>query len=192
MIDVYRALVMASIAMLCHVALAQSTVPDVLQKQMDSAPFNAFRFIGNHLVCKTNDPNAANPCYRIGQVILGDDFDKATKPLGKPWKLVSQPDGSELAVFTIKATDLEQAYWVIGHREGKIASVQLTGDFPSQVASFSTIQLTDSQSKVRDILGPRYAVRSIEAIKGTMWDYAPFSITIEFVNEKVYSIRIGK
>jgi hypothetical protein len=192
MLDMFKTLVMATIAMLCHVALAQSTVPDVLQTQMESTPFNAFRFIGNHLVCKTNDPNAANPCYRIGEFVLGDDFEKVTKNFGKPWKLVSQPDGGELAVFTIKATDLEQAYWVIGHREGRIASVQLTGNFPSQVASFSSIQLADSQSKVRDILGPRYSVKNIESINGTMWDYAPFSITIEFVNEKVYSIRIGK
>jgi hypothetical protein len=191
MLGVFRTLVMASSAMLCHVALSQPVEPDVLRNQMDSTPFNAFRFIGNHLVCKTNDPNTENPCYRIGEFILGDDFGNATKHFGKPWKLISQPDGGELAVFTIKATELEQAYWVIGNREGKIASVQLTGDFPSQVASFSTIRLSDPQSKVRDILGPRYSAKSIEAIKGTMWDYAPFQISIEFVNDKVYSIRIG-
>jgi hypothetical protein len=192
MLGVFRTLVMASSAMLCHVALSQPVEPDVLRKQMDSTPFNAFRFIGNHLVCKTNDPNAANPCYRIGEFILGDDFDKATKPLGNPWRLIPQPDGVEIAVFTVKATELEQAYWAIGNRDGKVVSIQLTGNFSSQVASFSTIQLSDPQSKVRDILGPRYSVKSVEAIKGTMWDYAPFQISIEFVNDKVYSIRIGK
>jgi hypothetical protein len=192
MLGLFRTLAVASIAMLSHAALSQSVEPDVLRKQMDSTPFNAFRFIGNHLVCKTNELNAENSCYRIGDFILGDDFNSATKHFGKPWKLISQPDGHELAVFAIKATELEQAYWVIGKREGKIASIQLTGDFPSQVANFSTIQLSDPQSKVRDILGPRYIVRNVEDIKGTIWDFAPFQISIEFVDDKVYSIRVGK
>ena len=61
------------------------------------------------------------------------------------------------------------------------------GDYPDVDYAFSSIRLTDPQSKVVQILGPRYVERKVDAIGGVMWDYHPFDITIECVGGKVYS-----
>ena len=101
-----------------------------------------------------------------------------------------QSNGVTASVFTIVANEEYEAYWVIGHKEKKIVSIQLTGDYPNDELNFSTIKLNDPESKVRKLLGPRYHVRKVEGINGTIWDYAPFPITIEFKKGMVYSMRI--
>ena len=157
-----------------------------MQELYKTVPMNAFRFLGNQIICKTDRPDDNYSCFRIGGIKIGDKFEPKTKP----WKVIPQPNDITASVFSIVENDEHYAYWVIGHREGVIVSLQLTGDFPDDRLAFATIKLSDSESKVADILGPRYKVSKVEEINGTIWDYAPFPITMEFKNGLVYSMRI--
>ena len=148
-------------------------------------PMNTFRFLGNALVCKF-DNKSAYPCHRIGKMRVGDNF----KPKTLAYKTIEQNDGSTSSVYPIIKDEKYEAYWVITHKNEIIKAVQLTGNYPHDDLTFSTIALGDSADKVRKILGPRYVVRPVPSINGVMWDYYPFAITIELIDDLVYSIRV--
>lgn len=157
-----------------------------MKEDVESTPINTFRFLGNTLVCKSDSRDDKYACMRIGRIKIGDPHTPRVKPL----KELPQPNGVMSAVFPIFANEEHKAYWVIGHKDGKIVSIQLTGNYQREDLSFSTIMLDDPEEKVRWILGPRYIKNKVASINGDMWDYSPFPISVEVVNGKVYSIRV--
>lgn len=158
-----------------------------LKARSAAQPLGTFRFIGNALVCKskTGDEYA---CFSIGPHQLGTPY----RPADTPYREIPQAGGRTAAVFPIKVADGRQAYWVIGHKDGRISSVQLTGDLAVPEFAFSSITLGDPAAKVDELLGPRFRAFPVPEIGGVLRDYAPFEITIEFIDDKVYSIRIGR
>ena len=175
-------------------ARAQQFDPKELQRQAMEAPLNAYRFIGNALICKSDKADInPNTCNRIGEVTVGDNWNVVVEKLGKPSRMIPRRGGALAFVYFREAPDGSQSYWVVEKPEihNKVTAIQLTGYYKIPDVSFSSIQLTDSEEKVRQILGPRYVVRKGPEIKGEMWDYAPFKITIEFVDGKVYSMRVS-
>lgn len=152
---------------------------------------NTFRFIGNALACKMDKPDDFFACNRIGDFKVGDAWSTVSGRLGTPWRVVPRPNGAIAMIYVISATPAAKAYWVIENRQNKIASVQLTGNYPVQPHNFSTIQLGDFEQKVLNVLGPRYSKTEVSEIRGVMWNYAPFPITIEFVDGRVYSMRVA-
>lgn len=155
---------------------------------------NEFRFIGNTLICKSDKPDInLNTCNRIGEITVGDSWNVIVEKLGKPSRMIPLGAGTLAFVYFREAPDGSQSYWVVEKPEihNKVKAIQLTGYYKIPEVSFASIQLTDSEEKVRRILGPRYVVRKGPEIKGEMWDYAPFKITIEFLDGKVYSMRVS-
>lgn len=159
------------------------------QNAVEAVPMNTFRFVGGALICKSDTPDPAS-CLRIGGIKIGDSYQRI-RGVQNPFKEVALADGVTASAYVIGVHGNESAYWVIGHRDEKIVSIQLTGNFAHADYSFSTIRLADPEQKVREILGPRYAVRDVAEVGGVVWDYAPFPITIEMVKGKVYSIRLA-
>lgn len=151
-------------------------------------PPNTFRFVGNAIICKMSNGDNDYACHRIGKARVGDPY----KPNTKSWKDIPQTDGVVVSIFPIVANDKYNAYWAIGHKNKIIESVQITGNYTNEELSFSTIMLDDSSEKVEEILGPRYRESKVESINGVLRDYYPFPISIELVNNKVYSIRVAK
>jgi len=168
--------------------LSQEEIAEMKDKAYKQ-PLNTYLFLGNTIICKTDETSKDdnNACSKIGPVKVGDSF----SPKTEAWKVVAQPNGVTASVYPIVADDKHNAYWVIGHKDKKIISVQLTGNYPEPNLSFSTIQLTDSKDKVKSILGPRFTSNEIPEIGGEVWDFYPFPITIEFKGDSVYSIRIA-
>lgn len=166
-------------------SLSQNQIVSI-KNEVANTPINTFRFLGNALVCKSESADDHYACFRIGNLKIGEKY----QPRDKAWKDVPQKNGVTASVHPIISNEKHNAYWVIGHKNGKMTSIQLTGNFPHKDLTFSTIKLTDSKKRVRKILGPRFQETNVESIKGQMWDYAPFQISIEFVDERVYSIRI--
>ncbi|NVK88591.1 MAG: hypothetical protein HWE13_10705 [Gammaproteobacteria bacterium] len=159
-----------------------------MKQAFSSVPMNTFRFLGNQIMCKMSDPDDEYACWRIGKVKLNDLY----APTSEPWQEIPQANGVVASVFIIVANDEYEAYWVIGHKNGIIESIQLTGNYPDEQLNFAGIMLADNEDKVKNILGPRYSVSDVPEINGTVWDYAPFRISIEFKGDVVYSIRISK
>lgn len=90
----------------------------------------------------------------------------------------------------IAATADTHVYWVIGHRDDTIVSIQLTGNHSHPDLAFATIQLNDSEERVLALLGPRATITAVREVGGFLWDYRPFPISIEFVHGRVYSIKV--
>ena len=161
---------------------------EAMKKEYAKTPINTFRFLGNALVCKSDSADDDFACFRIGSLKIGDEY----KARNKAWKEIQQIEGVTASVHPIVTNDEFNAYWVIGHKEGKITSIQITGNYPHEQIAFATIKLTDPKEKVREILGPRFHERKVESINGVMWDYYPFPITVELVDNKVYSVRVAE
>lgn len=149
-------------------------------------PLEEYRFLGNHLVCRTKYPDDPNACYRIGTIKIG----AAYEPKVAPQKEVTLPNGVIASMFPIIKNDQHEAYWILGHKNGKVVSIQLTGNYPSADYALASIRLGDSEEKVARVLGPRHNVKEVKEIGGVLWDYYPFSISIELVGGKVYSMRV--
>jgi hypothetical protein len=150
-------------------------------------PVGEYRFLGNGLVCRTENPDDWNACYRIGAFKVGDAY----KPSLTLQEDIQLAGGVVASVFPIIKNDQYEAYWVLGHKEGRIVSVQLTGNYPRPELAFSSIMLGDPQEKVQRILGPRYTVNEVKEINGAHWSYRPFAISVEIVGGKVHSIRVA-
>lgn len=182
-----------TIAILMYITVSSASLAETKTQgdKFDPAttPINTFKFLGNALVCISDKPiNNEHACYRIGNLKIGDAYN----PREKPWKEIPQENGVVAAVFPIIANEKNETYWIFGHKNKKIVSIQLTGNYVDEKLSFSTIMLGDKKEKVRKVLGPNYTVKNVDSIKGVMWDYYPFAISIEFIKNKVYSIRIAE
>lgn len=188
-----RFLVFLTLVFISSVSFSEGLSQEEIAEMKDKAskqPINTYLFIGNTIVCKTDEKHKDDndACSRIGPVKVGDTFN----PKAEAWKVVPQPNGVTASVYPIVADDKYNAYWVIGHKDKKIVSVQLTGNYPDADLSFATIQLADSEDKVKSILGPRFISNEVPEIGGQIWDYYPFPITIEFKDGSVYSIRVAE
>lgn len=128
---------------------------------------------------------------RIGSIQIGQLERDVERLLGNPWKVIK--DGATtIKVFPIESDEPSKPYWVITFKAGTVEAVQLTGKNPKAAASFSSIALGDAKMKVLKILGEPFATKPVEDIKGVMWSYRPFPISLEIVDERVYSIRISR
>lgn len=187
-----RVTVFSMALLFCSATLAQQAPTIASPQLVDDMPMNTFRFGGNTIICKMQNPDDQDACLRIGDFKMGDDFAALASKMGKPYRIIPQSDERTAVVYVITATQESEAYWVLEHHDGKLVAIQLTGDAPVPDVSFSTIQLTDPEAKVKEVLGPRYAISEVPEIGGTLWDYDPFPFSIEFVDGKVYSIRISR
>lgn len=172
-------------------ALAQDVEAERLHRAMKDTPANTFRFVGDQLVCKQDTP-ARNylACLRIGAVRIGDSYRRFRERHPGPWKELA-PEAGVAASAHPAATD-GKTYWVIGRRGDRIVSVQLTGSRSSPDLAFATLQLGDTEEKAIALLGPRANISAVPEIGGLLWNYAPFPISIEFVDGKVFSIKISE
>jgi hypothetical protein len=105
---------------------------------------------------------------------------------------VALAQGVTASAFSIIESQDRHAYWVIGHKDSRVVSIQLTGNHGHPDFSFSSIMLNDPKEKVSEILGPRHTVRRVPEVNGDVWDYYPFQISVEIVEGRVYSIRVGR
>jgi hypothetical protein len=176
---------------LCSVSAGEKTN----QEKLKETPVNSFRYIGNHLVCKS-DSNSPEEmfakCLRFGKIRIGVSFRSIESNYGKAWKEIAQPDGIIASAYLICAKPDCKAYWVFGHKNDEVKWIQLTGNYSHPDYNFSSIKLKDSEETVLEILGPNHSIQDVREIGGYLWDYNPFPISIEFIKNKVYSIRIGK
>lgn len=172
-------------------ARAQAIEAEEMRRAMSETPVNSFRYVGDQLVCKQDSP-ASNylACLRVGSVRIGDSYRNfRERHPGQRKEL--PPEGGVTASVHPAASD-GRTYWVIGRRDDRIVSIQLTGSRSGPDLAFAALQLGDSEEKAMALLGPRANISAVPEIGGLLWNYAPFPISIEFVDGKVYSIKIAE
>ncbi len=158
---------------------------------------NEFRRSGGGLVCvtdtfKPDEPISYLQCLRIGSISIGQSEKDVERLLGSPWKVIKKDDETTIKVFPIESEEQSKPYWVITFKAGRAESIQVTGKNPKTASAFSSIRLGDKKTKVLEILGEPFATKPVEGIKGVLWSYRPFPISIEIVDERVYSIRVSR
>ena len=188
-----RAIGLLSAAVLAHSgAQAQDADAERLRKAMADTPVNTFRFVSGHLVCKQDTP-APNylACLRMGPFRIGDSYSSVRDRYARPLNVVALEDGVSASAFPIVTTPDTHAYWVIGHRDDRIVSIQLTGNYSHPDLAFAAIRLSDTEEKVLAMLGPRARITAAKDIGGLLWDFHPFPISIELVHGRVYSMKVA-
>ncbi|HXF67032.1 MAG TPA: hypothetical protein VNK67_10105 [Burkholderiales bacterium] len=189
-----RCAALAGILLLAISFRAPAQEPDAadLRKALADTPANTFRYFGGQLVCKQDKPAPDYlACLRIGELRVGEPYRPVRERNPRPWREVALEGGVTASAFLIESPPGTHAYWVIGHRDDTIVSVQLTGNYPHPDFHFATVRLDDSEEKVLSRLGPSSRIHEVKEIGGLLWDYSPLPFSIEFVRGRVYSIRVA-
>lgn len=158
---------------------------------------NEFRRAGATLACVTSEepegPSGMRGCLRMGPLQIGMSLFEVSRELGEPYRVVEQ-GGATLRVYVISVDvppNSPLPYWVVGFRDGRVSSIQMTGERGDDGLAFSSIRLGDPKARVVEILGEPYMTRDVDDVKAEFWGYSPFPISLEVKAGKVYSIRIS-
>lgn len=126
------------------------------------------------------------PCLYVGPFRTGTAWAPIGAQLGPPHR--SQKDGVE-DVFVYGLARTAPPYIVFRVREGRITTIQLTGDGFFDFG-FAGLLLGDREADILKALGPPSDKRQGPQIKGTLWDYAPFPVSLEVKDGKLYSVLV--
>ncbi len=159
------------------------------------APINEFRFDGSTLACNSSDKDKSYlACLRIGPVHIGQKLREVSKMFGRANRVVKEGDVF-MRVYVIRAdarAGQRIPYWVIGFRNLKVISIQITSPRGEKLFTFSSIEIGDAASKVTATLGPPSAKHMVEDVSATYWDYDPFTIGIEIMDGRVYTMFVSE
>ncbi len=159
------------------------------------APVNEFRFDGDTLVCNSSGKDKTYlPCLRIGPVYIGQRLREVSKMFGKANRVVKEGDVF-MRVYVIRAdaaAGQRIPYWVIGFRKLKVISIQITSPRGLKLFAFSSIEIGDPVSEVTATLGPPTAKHMVKDVSATYWDYDPFTVGIEIMDGRVYTMYVSE
>lgn len=154
---------------------------------------NKFRFHGGAIACITNE--IQNPkrgyleCLHISDIRMNMSIKEVEERYGKPYKEIDNGN-SQSRIYLLPTDGQQYPYLVITYVKGVVDAIQLTGHETTKAIDFASIKLGDNEEFVKEMLGPPSEIHDVKEIKGIMWSYDPFPISIEFIDRKVYSIRI--
>ena len=166
------------------------------QAQASSVQPGEFRRDSRGLGCRLSAFEVTyRSCLKIGPFTIGDSLTSVEQKVGKPAKVIPQPNGVEARLYPIETTRVAEglkllSYWVIGYQNAKITSIQLTGQSTKAGFTFSSIRLGDPVEKVLRLLGEPTSKLSVPDVHAISWDYAPFPFSFEIKNESVVSIQV--
>jgi len=155
---------------------------------------NEFLLLGNAIAFISDTiSDYVEDGLQIGQLNLKESFNSASIKLGnKIYKSLDGINGTKNHIFLLDTIGENINYLVISERNDSLLGIQLTGFFTELDYSFSSIKLGDYYNYVEQKLGMGSRQDEVKEINGYRWSYEPFPFSIEFVNDRVYSIRINK
>ena len=142
------------------------------------------------------------PCYRIGEIHVGQERSAVEALLGAPWQtLPGGSGGGETQAYLLFRDETADrgAYYVIEYEsfgeEEIVFSLQVTGNRPDPSPHFSCLHLGDPASAVQRQLGKATEVTPFSALGGSLsglvWSF-DLPISIEFIHDDVYSLRVWR
>lgn len=158
---------------------------------------NEFRRGKSGLVCTAQHPQAGSElpyrdCLRVGPIAVGLTEREVERLLGESWMVTGSDGRAVTRLYPVDSPEPLKPFWLITFESGQVVGIQLTGRNPAQVLAFSSIQLGDDDTKVRDVFGEPSATSRLVGMDGAGWSYQPLPIRLEMVDGKVYSIELGK
>ena len=184
-----KRILLVLILLTSSVAIAQK----VTYERPPENVINEFRFLGGALACITDEEGGNYlPCLHLGDISIGSSKNEVEQLYDNIYKSISKSDSVEIKVYILHSELEELPYLVITYENEKVKSIQLTGLQTSDDLDFSSIELGAPSDSVVKILGNPSSKQEVQEIQGTRWSYDPFTISIEFVKNKVYSIKIWR
>lgn len=154
---------------------------------------NEFLYQGNTLVyISESEPDYTISGLKIGWINLNDNFKTITETFGEPYETLKGEDEINNHIFLLDTINENLNYIVVSERNDTLWGIQLTGYLTNQNYNFSSIRLGDYSYFVEKKLGIGSEQVEVEDINGYKWIYDPFPFSIEFIENRVYSIRIYK
>lgn len=154
---------------------------------------NQFRYLNGSIACVTTsipDPEEGYlDCLHIGDVRMKMKAKGIEKIFGEPYQVIDN-ENTQSRIYLLPTDGDKYPYLVVTYKKNKVDAIQLTGVSTTIDIDFSSIRLGDNEAVVKEILGPPSDISEVEQINGIKWSYNPFPISIEFIDTKVYSIRI--
>jgi hypothetical protein len=156
--------------------------------------YNEFLMLGNAIAFISDTiSDYVKDGLKIGQLNINESFNSASNKLGNNiYKSLNGINGTKNHVFLLDTIGENINYMVLSERNDTILGIQLTGLYTERDYSFSSIRLGDYYNYVEQKLGMGSRQDEVKEINGYRWSYEPFPFSIEFVNDRVYSIRINK
>lgn len=160
----------------------------------NAAKNDHFLYTGSTIACLSNQVDVPESgylnCLHIGDIQMEMTLDEVETRLGKPYDVMKNEE-NENRIYVLPASDdLPVPYVVVTYVNDKVDAIQLTGVGTDSNLDFSSLQLGDNIEIVKKRLGSPSGTSEVQDINGIKWTYYPFPISIEFVKDKVYSIRI--
>lgn len=169
---------------------------DTLQftpRDVDSTSYDEFRCLGGAIACISKDvPDPESGycnCMHFGDIKIRMTREEIESVLGRADTIIYQGK-QPVSLYFLPTSENHLSYFAITFRNKIAKSLQLTGFSTTDNYAFSSIILGSPYKTVLEILGKPKGIYRVPDINGVEWDYYPFPISIEFINRKVYSIRI--
>jgi hypothetical protein len=159
----------------------------------DASSYDEFRYIGGAIACISKnvpDPESGYcNCLHFCDIKMRMTVEEIESILGKADTIIYQGK-QQIRVYFLPTNENHLSYFAITFNNKIARSLQLTGFSTTENYAFSSIALGSDYKAVLEILGKPKGIYNVPDIKGVGWTYDPFPISIEFINRKVYSIRI--
>lgn len=151
-----------------------------------------FYYGGGSLFCVSDELNENyNQCLNFGEFSVNSSLEEIGQALGEPFDKMDH-GGKLYQVYLLEQLENgTQPYVAIELEDGKLRSIQLTGESTIEDLSFSSISLGDYHTFVEQRLGIPSDTGPVDD-ETVYWDYAPFTFSLELKNGFVYSIKLKK
>lgn len=165
-------------------------------KKLDPSPNHEYRCGRGWPVCIQTDNLRMGDCMRLGDIWINEPIEQSVKKVqkygGKFEKKNKDSKGRVYYIFGLPFDEKQKEvpYIILYNEDGRTSIIQLTGQATTANLNFSSICLGDTEETVADVMCAPRGVSEVEDIGGYMWNYHPFPVTVEFIQGKVYSIRI--
>jgi hypothetical protein len=137
-------------------------------------------------------PPAHKMCHIINGIGIDMNRTDIEKIMGKPQKILPQGAG-QAEVYTVTNNTEIVAYYVVSYIKDVVNAVQATmtsTKWDELPIAFSSIPLGQNAQRALDVLGTPSKKCTGKNIFGELWSYAPYPITIEIMNGKIFSIKL--
>ena len=130
-------------------------------------------------------------CIQIGPLTPGMQRADLEKVLGKPAQSGEAKSEKYFAYGLQYKGDTANTYAVVFYSpDGHANTIQVTGDAWPAAWKFSGLTLGDSQESVTAILGQPMRTQPSEEPGTVVWDYSPWTFSLEIKGGKLSSVRL--
>src|SRR5690349_22649892 len=130
-------------------------------------------------------------CLHMGPFVVGDDAQRLTTTIGKPYKTLPQPNGATAWVYFLEGAG-QYPYLVATVSKNRIIALQVAGPAAAKGYTYNHIDLGAATETLVQYFGQPNYVEPSEEKETELWAYRPWPFSFEVRGGHVTSIRIDE